>query len=645
MVGFSEPVAPAPPVRVADSEVSEAALGDHRSTGTSTRLNKRASKIQQEAARMAHSRRWTLVRLPVSIHRPLGRPIHAAYRALLTQGLLDRDRTPQNEPWGGSWSEGDAAKDWPRYASRLGNIVLRECPRWLIFVEGVGVGGGDHYCEPSTDWSGCFWGENMIGLTLRSVRLSHPERLVYSPHLYGPGTNGRMFYFNRSAFPQYPANLNDVWSRHFLGPVRAAGATLIIGEWGGRYTDLADDADQLWQQQLKSVLLEERLSSFYWALNPNSGDTGGILGDDWEEAKTDKLALLNDLPSSNVALALASTPAFTCPSTLTPDVHAANERFFRCADAEGGGGPLCVHVQQACNGVSECPDHSDERRGACRAVDVREQPCLTVGGQDALRACVLPFAYRGVQYDACALDDAVDGKAWCPTQVTVDDKGVGHYMSFGAWGLCGPGCDREAGRKLRSDGCEPPDEEAEPAGVASIDTPGRAMADDASARKHDSGTGAGGRSGGGGGRAEDENEAEWQVATLRPLPPLPVHCAPPPLPPPSPPTPPPSPPPPAAPPPWTIADTPSEVLLLAGALMLVAAIAAARAAYHASYQSLPITLPLTVERGGDDGKQRTGRSSRRSTKNIRPRDEEDDSPAGGGRRPLRPRGSDSDELD
>ena len=45
---------------------------------------------------MAHSRRWTLVRLPVSIHRPLGRPIHAAYRALLTQGLLDRDRTPQN---------------------------------------------------------------------------------------------------------------------------------------------------------------------------------------------------------------------------------------------------------------------------------------------------------------------------------------------------------------------------------------------------------------------------------------------------------------------------------------------------------------------------------------------------------------------
>ena len=45
-----------------------------------------------------------------------------------------------NEPWGATWGDGDEERDWPLYASRLGDIVLQECPRWLVFVEGVGAG-------------------------------------------------------------------------------------------------------------------------------------------------------------------------------------------------------------------------------------------------------------------------------------------------------------------------------------------------------------------------------------------------------------------------------------------------------------------------------------------------------------------------
>ena len=141
------------------------------------------------------------------------------------------------------------------------------------------------------------------------MQLPLAERLVYSPHVYGPGTNSKMYYFNRSAFPQvrvaraaqygklsdeaaaiqaltrsssppcdvftpqFPDNMPAIWRAHFLAPARAAGATLVVGEWGGVYTG----ADELWQDRFKSFLLEERLSSFYWALNPNSGDTGGLL--------------------------------------------------------------------------------------------------------------------------------------------------------------------------------------------------------------------------------------------------------------------------------------------------------------------------------------------------------------------------------
>jgi len=149
-------------------------------------------------------------------------------------------------------------------AAAIGNLVLSECPRLLIFVEGVGRGSPPHSCEL------CFWGENLLGLNRTGLALVRPDRLVLSPHAYGPGTDGRMWYFNRTAFPDFPSNMPAVWTRHFLAPARAAGATLVVGEWGGVY----EGNDELWQDQFKSWLLDEGLSSIYWALNPNSGDTG-----------------------------------------------------------------------------------------------------------------------------------------------------------------------------------------------------------------------------------------------------------------------------------------------------------------------------------------------------------------------------------
>jgi endoglucanase len=36
-------------------------------------------------------------------------------------------------------------------------------------------------------------------------------------------------------------------------------------------------------------------NNFYWAVNPNSGDTGGVLLDDWLTWNNDKLLLLQRL--------------------------------------------------------------------------------------------------------------------------------------------------------------------------------------------------------------------------------------------------------------------------------------------------------------------------------------------------------------
>ena len=146
-----------------------------------------------------------------------------------------------NEPHGATWSgesgEAEGGRGWTSAASSLGQIVLSECPRWLIFVEGIGMGDSEEFCDL------CFWGENLLGLRRSTVQLQIPHRLVFSPHVYGPGTNAFMYYFNTSAFPNFPDNMPDVWKQHWLLPARTSGETLVVGEWGGVYTG----QDESWQ--------------------------------------------------------------------------------------------------------------------------------------------------------------------------------------------------------------------------------------------------------------------------------------------------------------------------------------------------------------------------------------------------------------
>ena len=85
-----------------------------------------------------------------------------------------------------------------------------------------------------------------------------------------------------------------IWDRHF-GQFIDSGHTVIIGEFGGKYGE-GDPRDVQWQDALVDYLLGKGVgSAFYWAWNPNSADTGGILDDDWITLREDKLALLKRL--------------------------------------------------------------------------------------------------------------------------------------------------------------------------------------------------------------------------------------------------------------------------------------------------------------------------------------------------------------
>ncbi|AWB42992.1 glycoside hydrolase family 5 [Paenibacillus sp. CAA11] len=189
-----------------------------------------------------------------------------------------------NEPHGpASWGTGDPATDWRLAAQRAGNAILEANPNWLIIVEGIekNVKGND-----SKYW----WGGNLTGVRNYPVELKVPGRLVYSPHDYGPGVASQSWFSD----PSFPANLPALWDATWGYISREGIAPLLVGEFGGRSVDTTS-AEGQWQNALVDYIKDHKLYWTYWTLNPNSGDTGGLLLDDWATWNRPKQEMLKRL--------------------------------------------------------------------------------------------------------------------------------------------------------------------------------------------------------------------------------------------------------------------------------------------------------------------------------------------------------------
>ena len=195
-----------------------------------------------------------------------------------------------NEPHAASWGTGNRATDWNSAAERIGNHILRLCPRLLIMVEGVGYKPG---APGSGQLQGWWWGENLWGAKTARVTISDMSKLVYSPHTYGPSVY-MQDYFKSWDFPN---NMPGIWDSHFGFVQQATGAPVVIGEYGGMY----DGKDKQWQDKFFQYINSKQMGSFYFALNPDSDDTGGILLKDWTTPEAGKLAGLNTIRATSVA--------------------------------------------------------------------------------------------------------------------------------------------------------------------------------------------------------------------------------------------------------------------------------------------------------------------------------------------------------
>ncbi len=208
--------------------------------------------------------------------------VFAANRYKGVPGVIGIDL--KNEPHGAAtWGTGNAATDWNRAAERAAAAVVQAAPRWIVAVEGIGE---NPSCSAS---SGHFWGGNLEPLACTPLDIP-ADRLLLAPHTYGPDV-AMQSYFNAADFP---ANMSAIWEQHF-GRFVQAGHAVLPGEFGGKY-GRGDPRDVQWQNALVDYLIGKGIrSGFYWSWNPNSSDTGGILDDDWNTVRTDKVQLLNRL--------------------------------------------------------------------------------------------------------------------------------------------------------------------------------------------------------------------------------------------------------------------------------------------------------------------------------------------------------------
>lgn len=214
--------------------------------------------------------------------------VTARYRTNDTIVAMDIKNEPHGQPDQSPRAKWDGSADIDNFkhaCETAGRRILAINPKVLILCEGI-----ETYPRPGKTWDSPktnpdlspnyynnWWGGNLRGAKEHPIDLgANQDQLVYSPHDYGPLVYEQPWF--QGAFDKTSLT-NDVWRPNWLYLHEDGTAPLLVGEWGGR---LGQDARQdKWLKALRDLIAEHKIHHTFWCLNPNSGDTGGLLLDDW----------------------------------------------------------------------------------------------------------------------------------------------------------------------------------------------------------------------------------------------------------------------------------------------------------------------------------------------------------------------------
>lgn len=195
------------------------------------------------------------------------------------------------------WDGSEDENNWAYAATRCGKAILEKNPNALILIEGVEqypkTEKGNTYDTPDlwnvpaeqSPWHGGWWGGNLRGVRDYPVDFgsdSLNSQIIYSPHDYGQSVYAQT-WFDKDFTTQ--TLLDDYWYDTWAYVNAEDIAPLLIGEWGG---PMDDGKNQKWMELLRDYMVENHINHTFWCLNPNSGDTGGLLDSSfkvWDDNK------------------------------------------------------------------------------------------------------------------------------------------------------------------------------------------------------------------------------------------------------------------------------------------------------------------------------------------------------------------------
>lgn len=201
----------------------------------------------------------------------------------------------KNEPHGkanenprAKWDDSKDQDNWKYVAEKAAKAVLSENPNVLVMVEGIEIypkdikKNGDFSSTNPGDYYSTWWGGNLRGVKDNPIDLGkYQNKLVYSPHDYGPAVYEQEWFKGDYT---YDSLYKDAWHDNWLYIQEDGTAPLLIGEWGGYMTQ----PNLKWMTYLRQLIKEKRINHTFWCFNANSGDTGGLVKDDfttWDEEK------------------------------------------------------------------------------------------------------------------------------------------------------------------------------------------------------------------------------------------------------------------------------------------------------------------------------------------------------------------------
>jgi endoglucanase len=222
---------------------------------------------------------------------------------------------------GSTWGTGNTATDWNLAAQKAGNAILAVNPSLLIAVEGISDWVNDSG-QTVSDW----WGGDLQPVATHPVQLSVANRLVYSPHDYGPHEFAQT-WFNSST--TYASLSTNVWDKNWGYIAKQNIAPVWVGEFGtpNSATDASDTtpgSQGQWFSGIVQYIKANNLSWTYWALNGE--DVYGLVDNQYDPtpvsaAKQSALATLQfpfgtppSSPPPTSSMPISPSPSMSSPS-------------------------------------------------------------------------------------------------------------------------------------------------------------------------------------------------------------------------------------------------------------------------------------------------------------------------------------------